>query len=372
MADFNLTQTLEQSLGTNATTSEVLASLLLFVGVALVGWVVYFVFNRYFSKWAEKTETTLDDDIIEAVKSLIVVLVVIIGIEYALTPLSFLQAYATTLNSVFIVLEIFLCAFVIARIVNILAEFYLNRTSRQGVNKHHLVFMTKKIVQILSYLAAIIIIVYISHFDLTGAVVGLGIGGIAIAFAFQSTLSDFFTSFFIYFDRPFEIGDFIVVGESGGTVQNITIRSTRIKLLSGEELIVPNKELTATNVRNFRKLEKRRITFTLGVTYDTSSEKLKKIPLIIRGIIENTENAEVERVHFTEFADFALKFLISYYVKVADYGVYLDIQQSINFAIKDAFEREGIDMAYPTSTIYLKQEALKKIVKEQTVPSFAE
>ena len=131
MADFNLTRTLEQTLGTNATTSEVLASILLFVGVAVVGWAVYFVFNRYFSKWAEKTETKLDDDILQAVKSLIVVLVILIGIEYALTPLSFLQAYATTLNSVFMVLEIFLCAFVVARIVNILAEFYLNRTSRQ-------------------------------------------------------------------------------------------------------------------------------------------------------------------------------------------------------------------------------------------------
>jgi hypothetical protein len=140
MADFNLTSTLEQTLGTNPSTSEILASILLFAFVAIVGWAVYFVFNRYFSKWAEKTETTLDDDIIAAVQSLIVVLVVIIGIEYALTPLSFLQAYAATLNSVFLVLEIFLCAFVIARIVNILAEFYLDRTSRQGVNKHHLVF----------------------------------------------------------------------------------------------------------------------------------------------------------------------------------------------------------------------------------------
>jgi Small-conductance mechanosensitive channel len=367
MADFNLTSTLEQTLGTNPSTSEILASILLFAFVAIVGWAVYFVFNRYFSKWAEKTETTLDDDIIAAVQSLIVVLVVIIGIEYALTPLSFLQAYAATLNSVFLVLEIFLCAFVIARIVNILAEFYLDRTSRQGVNKHHLVFMTKKIVQIVTYVAAIIVILYISHFDLTGAVVGLGIGGIAIAFALQSTLSDFFTSFFIYFDRPFEIGDFIVVGQNSGTVENITIRSTRIKLLSGEELIVPNKELTAASVRNFRKLERRRITFTIGVTYDTSSEKLKKIPLIIRGIIENTENAEIERVHFTEFGDFALKFLVSYYVKVADYGVYLDIQQSINFAIKDAFEREGIEMALPTSTVYVKRKAPSAALYEKAL-----
>jgi small-conductance mechanosensitive channel len=354
MADFNLTQTFQQSLNLNGGISEILASIVLFLVVAVVGSAVYYVFTRYFSKWAEKTETTLDDDIIGAVQSLIVVLVIIIGIEYALSPLSFLQPYSATLDAVFMVLEIFLGAFVVARIVNILAEFYLDKTSKEGVNKHHLVFMTKKIVQMVTYVSAVLLIVYIRHFDLTGAVVGLGIGGIAIAFAFQSTLSDFFTSFFIYFDRPFEIGDSINVHEFTGTVTNITIRSTRIKLLSGEELIIPNKELTSASVRNFRKLQKRRITFTIGVTYDTSTEKLKKIPDIIKEIIKNQQYAEVERVHFTEFGDCALKFLVSYFITIADYTTYLDTQQSINFAIKEAFDKEAIEMAFPTSTIYVK------------------
>jgi small-conductance mechanosensitive channel len=350
-----LTENLQQNLGLNAGSAEILASVLLFVVTAVIGSVVYVLFTKYFSKWAEKTETTLDDDIIAAVQSLIVVLVIVIGIEYSLTPLSFMQPYSETLNSVFLVLEIFLGAFVGARIANILAEFYLQKTSRPGVNKNHLVFMTKKIVQIVAYVAAVLVVLYVFQVDLTGAIVGLGIGGIAVAFALQSTLSDFFTSFFIYFDRPFEIGDFINVGENSGTVSNITIRSTRIKLLSGEELIISNKELTAAHVRNFRKLEKRRITFTIGVTYDTPTEKLKKIPDIVKEIIKNKPNAEIERVHFTEFGDFALKFLISYYVTVADYTTYLDAQQSINFEIKEAFDREGIEMAYPTSTVIVKK-----------------
>ena len=113
--------------------------------------------------------------------------------------------------------------------------------------------------------------------------------------------------------------------------------------------------MTSASVRNFRKLEKRRITFTLGVTYDTPTEKLKRIPTIINDIIKSSSNTEVERVHFTEFGDFALKFLVSYYVTVADYGAYLDTQQNINFAIKEAFDREGIEMAFPTNTIYLKK-----------------
>jgi small-conductance mechanosensitive channel len=188
-----------------------------------------------------------------------------------------------------------------------------------------------------------------------------------LAFALQNTLSDFFGAFSIFFDRPFEIGDFFSVGEYSGTVTNIGIKSTRLKLVQGEELVLPNKELTGSSVRNFRKLQKRRISFTIGVTYETPSEKLKIIPLILRGIIENTENAEIERVHFTEFGDFALKFLVSYYVKVPDYAVYLDIKQSINFAIKDAFEREGIGMAFPTSVVYIKKPTEKSILQEPLI-----
>jgi small-conductance mechanosensitive channel len=355
MADFNLTQTFQQNLNLNGGTSEILASIILFLIVAVVGWAVYYVFNRYFSKWAEKTETTLDDDIIEAVKSLIVVLVVILGIEYALTPLSFLQPFSATLNEAFMIIEIFLVAFVVARIINILAEWWMEKTAAPGVNKSHVIFMAKKIIQVATYAGAILLVIYLLGWNLTGALVGLGIGGIVIGFALQTTLSDFFGALFIYVDRPFEIGDFITMGNYSGTVKNITIRSTRLKLISGEELIIPNQSFSSSSVHNYRKLEKRRITFTLGVTYDTPTEKLKRIPEILADIVKKTQYAELERVHFTEFGDFALKFLVSYYVTIADYKAYLDTQQAINFAIKEAFDRETIEMAFPTSTVYVKK-----------------
>ncbi|MCW4028232.1 MAG: mechanosensitive ion channel family protein [Candidatus Bathyarchaeota archaeon] len=351
-----LTETFQQILHLNAGTAEILASLVLFALVAFVGWGSYLVFNRYFSKWAAKTTTTLDDDILSAVKIIIVIMIAVIGIEYALQPLSILQPYSDTVSGICMVLEILLGAYAVTRVSNIVADWYASRTALiAGKNSHHLLFILKKVIQIIVYVAAFLFILWMFNVDLTGAMVGLGVGGIAIAFALQSTLSDFFSAFSIYFDRPFEIGDFIVVGEYSGTVKNIGIRSTRLQLLQGEELVISNKELTSGSVRNFRKLQKRRIVFTIGVTYDTSSEKLQKIPLILRGIIENTANAEIERVHFTEFGDFALKFQVSYYVKVPDYGVYLDIQQAINFAIKEVFEKEGIEMAFPTSTVYLKK-----------------
>jgi small-conductance mechanosensitive channel len=351
-----LTEIFQQTFNLNSGTAEILASTLIFSIVVVAGWIAYLFFNRYFCRWTKKTETTLDDDILAAVKVIIIVLIVVFGIEYALTPLSFLQPYSEALTVLFTVIEVFLGAFAVTRVSNIVADWYASRTALiAGKNSPHLLFILKKIIQVVVYVTAFLLLLWIFQVNLTGAVVGLGVGGIAIAFALQSTLSDFFSAFSIYFDRPFEIGDFIVVGQNSGTVKNIGIRSTRLQLLQGEELVISNKELTSGSIRNFRKLEKRRIVFTVGVTYDTSSEKLQKIPLIIRGIIENAENAEIERVHFTEFGDFALKFLVSYYVLVPDYGVYLDTQQSINFAIKEAFEREGIEMAFPTNTIYLKK-----------------
>ena len=351
-----LSENLQQILGTNAGTSEILASIILFALVALVGWVIYFVFNRYFSKWAKKTETTLDDDILAAVKAIIIIMIVIIGIEYALQPLSFLQPYNVTLTGVFTVLEIFLGAFAVTRVSNIVADWYTSRTALMaGKNSRHLLFILKKVIQIVVYVSAFLIILWVFNVNLTGAVVGLGVGGIAIAFALQSTLSDFFSAFSIYFDRPFEIGDFIVVGDYSGTVKNIGVKSTRLQLLQGEELIISNKELTNTSVRNFRKLEKRRVTFTVGVTYDTSVEKLKKVPGIIANIIKNTDSAAFDRVNFTEFGDFSLKFLVVYYVNSSDWGKYLDTQERINFSIKEAFEQEGIEMAFPTNTVYVKK-----------------
>jgi small-conductance mechanosensitive channel len=354
MASF--TEILQQILHTNTATAEVITSVIMFAIVGFVGWGAYIILSRHFSQWAKKTETTLDDEIIAAIKIIIIIIIVIFGIEYALSPLSILKPYSNVLNGAFTIIQILLGAFAVTRVSNIIADWFAGRNALiNGKNSHHILFLLKKVIQVIVFIFAFLLILWMFNVDLTGAVVGLGVGGIAIAFALQSTLSDFFSAFSIYFDRPFEIGDFITVGEYSGTVKNIGIRSTRLQLLQGEELVISNKELTSGSIRNFRKLEKRRVTFNLGVTYDTKVEKLKKIPFIIKDIFETIERASLQRVNFTEFGDFALKFLIVYYVNSSDWGEYLDIQQQINLGIKDAFEREGIEMAFPTSTVYLKK-----------------
>lgn len=352
----NLSEMLQNILQIDQLTSEIIVAIIYFVLAVAIGWSAYYVFSRYFSKWAKKTETTIDDDILRNIKTIITLLVISLGVYYALGSLSVIAPYEADLTNIFAVVQILLIAFAITRVTNVLIDWCDSRytVSKNGKN-NHLLFILKKVAQLVTYVAAFLAILAVFKQDLSGIVVGLGVGGIAIALALQNILGDFFSAFSIFFDKPFEIGDFIVLGNNSGTVTNIGIRSTRVKLLQGEELIISNRELTTAQVRNFKKLDKRRVTFTFGVTYDTSSVKLKKIPEIITKIINDIELAEMNRVHFTQFGDFSLQFEVVYYVGVSDYNKYMDIQQQINFAIKEAFEEEGIEMAFPTQTVYINK-----------------
>jgi small-conductance mechanosensitive channel len=206
------------------------------------------------------------------------------------------------------------------------------------------------------YISAFLALLVVFNVDLSGLVVGLGVGGIAIALALQTVLSDVFSAFSIFFDRPFEVGDFVVVGDYSGTVKKIGIKSTRLQLLQGEELVISNKELTTSILRNFRKMKRRRVVFTIGVDTDTPPAKLQRIPAIVADIVKQRALAKFERVHFKEFGEFSLNFEVVYYMKSSNYVKYLDTQQEINFAIIEAFEREGIEMPFPTQTIRLQRE----------------
>jgi small-conductance mechanosensitive channel len=354
-----LSDAIQHTLNINAANAEILVSLIILGIVGLVGWTSYFVISKYVTSWTKKTQTTLDDNIVASVKIIIIIMIIILGIEYSLSPLSFLQQYNATFNSVFLITQILLSAYAVSKIANVFTDWFAGRTTALSTVKssNHLIFILKKVITIIIFIIAFVIIY--NSLNLQGALettlVGFGVGGIAVAFALQSTLSDVFSAFSLYFDHPFEIGDFIVVGDYSGTVKSIGMRATRIQLLQGEELVISNKELTSTSVRNFRKLEKRRISFNIGVTYDTSSEKLKKIPQIIVEVIRSVRGASPQYVNFTEYGDFSLKFFVSYFVNSSDYGMYLEIQQEINLAIKEAFEKEGIEFAYPTNVTYLKK-----------------
>lgn len=189
---------------------------------------------------------------------------------------------------------------------------------------------------------------------ITSLVTGLGIGGVAIAFAAQSALADVFCFFTIFFDKPYEIGDFIIAGDNMGTVEHIGVKTTRLRALGGEQLIASNADLTGSRIRNYKTMQQRRVLFTLGVTYDTPSEKLRKIPDLIKSIVEQTQEATFARTNFASFGAYSLNYEIVYYVLSADYDRYMQINEQINLAIKEGFEQLGVSFAFPTTSVQIQ------------------
>lgn len=190
-------------------------------------------------------------------------------------------------------------------------------------------------------------------FDITTLVAGLGVGGIAIAMASQHILADLFASLSIIMDKPFRLGDFIIIGQQLGTVENIGLKTTRIRSLSGEELVLSNNDLLSSRIQNYKTMQERRVVFTIGVEYGTPYEKLKSIPAMIRGIIESIDKARFDRSHFSSYGDFSLNIETVYYILAPDYLTYMDIQQEINLGIFKKFEEEEIVFAFPTRTVHL-------------------
>ena len=190
--------------------------------------------------------------------------------------------------------------------------------------------------------------------DITALVTGLGIGGIAVALAVQNVLSDLFASLSIVLDKPFVNGDFVIVGDLMGAVEHVGVKTTRVRSLSGEQLVFSNNDLLTSRIRNFGRMEQRRVAFMIGVTYQTSADKLERIPGIIRDAVEAEEHTRFDRSHFASYGDFSLLFETVYYVGSADYNLYMDIQQAINLAIYRRFGEEGIEFAYPTQTLFVE------------------
>lgn len=189
--------------------------------------------------------------------------------------------------------------------------------------------------------------------NISALVAGLGIGGIAVAMASQAILGDLFSALAIFVDKPFEVGDFIIIDGMMGSVEYIGLKTTRIRSLSGEQLIFSNSDLTKSRIKNYKRMEARRIAFKIGVVYQTSLEKIKKIPLLVQEIFKTIKDTKLDRVHFESFGDFSLNYEIVYFVHSADYNIYMNKQQEINFALKEVFEREQVDFAYPTQTLFI-------------------
>jgi len=203
-------------------------------------------------------------------------------------------------------------------------------------------------------------------FDVTALLAGLGIGGIALAIASQSILGDLFASLSIVFDKPFMVGDFIIL-DSGymGTVERVGVKTTRLRSLSGEQIVISNADLLKARIRNYKQMYERRIVFQFGVTYQTPVDTLERIPAMVRETIEALPDTRFDRAHFMTYGDSSLNYEVVYFVQKPDFNLYADRQQAINLALMRKFEAEGVEFAYPTRTLFLQKPAAPDSVAAQ-------
>lgn len=305
-------------------------------------------------KLTRHTHTSIDDAVIGALRKTKLIYLLVLSVFIGSICLSLPNEIRSIVLRVTIVATILQAGIWLSTALQIWLENY-RKGETDGANR-----MTMNALSLLGRIAlwATVLLLILDNLgiDVTALVAGLGIGGIAIALAVQNVLSDLFASLSIVLDKPFVLGDFIVVGEMAGSVEHIGIKTTRIRSISGEQLVFSNADLLNSRIRNFGRMRERRVVFSIGVTYQTSAEKLERVPQLIQVAIDSAENARFDRSHFASYGDSALNFETVYYVESSDYATHMDILQSVNLAIYRSFASEGIEFAYPTQTIFLEKQ----------------
>ncbi len=326
----------------------------------LLGIIAINIFKRFIIKRLKKiskmTTTTLDDFFVMVIEKIGVPLLYLAVLYIAIKSLTFHPYFEKGMNFFGLGVLIFFVARFVIMLISYSFTTYLSKRGFDASLERSLQGILV-VVKVLVWGGAIIFFLDNLGFKISAVIAGLGIGGVAVALAAQTILKDLFSYFSILFDHPFKVGDFVIIGDFMGTIEHIGIKTTRIRSLGGEMLVFSNSDLTDSRLRNYKLMEKRRVLFHLGVTYQTTLKQVKEIPEVIENIIKNTTDTVFDRAHFFSYGDFSLIFEIVYYVIGPDYNKYMDIQQEINFAIKEEFEKRNIEFAYPTQTLYLQKAA---------------
>jgi small-conductance mechanosensitive channel len=307
---------------------------------------------RSLKKWAARTNSVYDDSIIKLLEHNLVPIAYIGTIYLAVNNLTLHPILERVIEVLAIITSTILAVRLFTGSVEYLIKIYWLTYQRDNDNVEQSIDALIPAIKVVIWLIGLIFLLDNLGFNISAVVASLGIGGVAIALASQGVLQDLFSYFSILFDRPFELKDFIIVGDYLGTVEYVGIKTTRLKSVGGEEIIIANADLTGSRIRNFKRMRQRRISFKLGLVYDTSTEQLVKVPSLIIEIINNTENATCDRAHFSGYGDYSLDFEVVYFINTNDYVVYMDAQQQINLKIKSEFAKHNIEFAYPTQISY--------------------
>lgn len=341
---------LQQSYFNNTVKDYLITLGIILVGLVVIKLVRNIVLKRL-QKWASKTDTNLDDYVVKGVERFALPVANFLVMYWALNYLV-LPDKATRIIEVSVAGVV---TFFILRLVSTILELglksYLLR-QEGGEEKVKQMRGVMIIANILIWAVGVLMLLDNLGYNVTTIVAGLGIGGIAVALAAQNILGDLFNYFVIFFDRPFEVGDYITIDDKKGTVEYIGIKTTRFKSIGGEQLVLSNSDLTKSRLHNFKRMERRRVVFNLGVTYQTKADQLREIPYLIKNIIESHTKTVFDRAHFATYGSYSLIFEVVYFVESPDFNEYMDIHQSVNLKIFEEFEKRKIEFAYPTQTVF--------------------
>lgn len=326
-------------------------------GEIIAVWLVFKLFRKFIfsalKRISNRTASEVDDAIIAAAEKFIIPYLYL-TINYGIIEQLNFSPHAEHVLKV---------------VIAVITAYYFVRFINHVVHLSVLLYMQKKqepterimqltgiliVIKVLVWIGGILMLIENLGYNITTIITGLGIGGIAIALAAQNILSDLFSYFVIFFDKPFEIGDLISVNNITGTVERIGIKTSHIRSISGEQLIIPNAELVKSTIKNIKRLERRGVNFKLNVRYDTPKEKLEHLPQLIKEIINKQQHGNFDRCHLVAFGDFSLAYEVLYFIDNSDYKIYLDIQQNIYLEIMNAFAVQGIDFAFPGQTFILQ------------------
>lgn len=325
------------------------------LSIIVIGLLLVRIFRRTILKrlraWTLKTHNHVDDFVFASLDRFgipwLYFTIIYIGLQY----LTLHRKTENIIKIAFTVAFTFLIVRLVATIIMAILESYVRKQDR-GTEKVKQLGGLMLIVNAVIWIIGLLFLFDNMGYDVTTVVTGLGIGGIAVALAAQNILGDLFNYFVIFFDRPFETGDFIVVDEKSGTVDYIGIKTTRVQSLTGEQLVFANSDLTGSRIHNYKRMSTRRVSFKLGVIYQTSIEDLKAIPGLIKSIIEEQHPVNFDRAHFASYGESSLDFEVVYNVLDTDYNKYMDIHQAINLRIFEEFQQRHIEFAYPTRTVF--------------------
>ncbi|MFD0985706.1 mechanosensitive ion channel family protein [Methyloligella solikamskensis] len=345
-------QYLENEIYGNIITLWILAAIIIAVTAsALMG--LRFILLKRLPKPRPEADMAWSHIFADLVERLSTIFIVVASIYAGSTVLSLPNASEDLIETVFVIALFLQCAVWADRIARA-GLVWRFATTRTKAPIRSAISLMQALARVTIWSLALLLILDNVGFDITALIAGLGIGGVAVALAAQNVLGDLFSSLAIVLDRPFEVGDFIIFGDQQGNVEKIGIKTTRIRSLSGEQIVCANSDLITSRIHNYKRMAERRIVFHIGIVYDTTPDKLEAIPSIIEDVVENTERARFDRAHFATYGDSSLNFEIVYYVLSEDYSVYMDVQQAINFGIFRTFGEQGIDFAFPTRTLHLQ------------------